>query len=85
MMQSTSKNESDNNFVMQRLRRCHYGRFLVSENVFCHQKTLEVVDISVFILLSLVYPTTASYFSSIEHIDESLSLAIDQTREFFSH
>ena len=73
-MQGTRKDESENHFVSNRRKG-----FIIVDSWFFHQATLEAVDSSVFVFLSLVYPTRACCFSSRRQIDEIPSLFIDQT------
>jgi len=58
---------------------------MIAVQVFSYLVTLEAADSSVFILLNLSLPTTTYCFSFRRQIDESPSLVIDPTWEFFSH
>jgi len=84
-MQGKTKEESENQFVSNRWEGVIIVDSWFLEMSICHQATLEVVDSSVFVLPSLVYPTTACCFSSTKEIDQIASLHINQTSELFPH
>ena len=78
-MQGKREDESENHFVSNRRK----GVIIVDSWFLgmscCHQATLEAVDSSVFVFLSLVYSTPAYCFSSSRQSDQSPSLVINQT------
>jgi hypothetical protein len=72
-MQNEKEDESENKFVSNGRKCVIIFDYWFLGMSFCHQPTFEVVDSSVFVFLSLLYPTTACCFSSKRQIDESPS------------